>query len=209
MILENYYCCFADAVPIKICDHILSYANYLKNKNKEKLAFIQNISEETINKNPEMKNNLFKNRNSNVIWMNEPWIYKEIQPFVIEANKKCNWNFDWEWSEELQFTKYGPGQFYNWHQDSFKENKIINGKIMNRKLSVTLSLSNYNEYEGGQLEFDFLNKGRGISNVNICEEVKTKGSLVVFPSFLWHRVTPVTKGIRYSLVMWNNGISWK
>jgi len=209
MILENYYCCFVDAVPIKICDHILNYATYLKNKNKEKLGFIQNISEETINKNPEIKNSLFKNRNSNVIWMNEPWIYKEIQPFVIEANKKCNWNFDWEWSEELQFTKYGPGQFYNWHQDSFEKNKNRNGKIMNRKLSVTLSLSNYDEYEGGQLEFDFLNKGRGVSNINICKEVKTKGSLVVFPSFLWHRVTPVTKGIRYSLVMWNNGISWK
>ena len=60
------------------------------------------------------------------------------------------------------------------------------------------------EYEGGELEFDFLNKGRG-SNIRVCKEVKTKGSLVVFPSFLWHRVTPVIRGTRYSLVIWSTG----
>jgi PKHD-type hydroxylase len=71
---------------------------------------------------------------------------------------------------------------------------------------VTLSLSDEKDYKGGELEFDFRNldpdKKR---NTAICKEIKPKGSLVIFPSFVWHRVRPVTKGSRYSLVIWNLG----
>jgi hypothetical protein len=74
-----------------------------------------------IDKDPIARNRLLNARNSNVTWMDDTWIYKEIQPFVEEANKKCNWNFNWEFSEKLQFTKYSVGQFYTWHQDSFQE----------------------------------------------------------------------------------------
>jgi PKHD-type hydroxylase len=79
------------------------------------------------------------------------------------------------------------------------------GKI--RKLSVTVSLSDSNDYKGGELEFDFRNGEHGkISNIVECKEIKSKGSLVVFPSFVWHRVKPVTKGTRYSLVIWHCGL---
>ena len=75
-----------------------------------------------------------------------------------------------------------------------------------RKLSVTVSLSDEEEYKGGELEFDFRNldpdKKR---NIYKCKEILPKGSLVVFPSFVWHRVCPVKKGSRYSLVIWNLG----
>jgi len=83
-----------------------------------------------------------------------------------------------------------------------------NGKI--RKLSVTVSLSDNKDYKGGELQF-YLNspKLKEKDKIKICEEVKTQGSIVVFPSHLWHRVTPVTKGTRYSLVMWNLGLPWK
>jgi PKHD-type hydroxylase len=89
-------------------------------------------------------------------------------------------------------------------------NDPLHGKI--RKLSVTISLSDPKTYKGGELEFDFRNKDNsknGVSNIQECKEIKRKGSVVVFPSHLWHRVKPVTKGIRYSLVVWNLGEPFK
>ena len=69
---------------------------------------------------------------------------------------------------------------------------------------MTLSLSNPNDYEGGNLEFDFRDNEEG-SQPRVCKEIRKKGSIIVFPSFVWHRVTPVTKGLRHSLVCWNIG----
>ena len=93
---------------------------------------------------------------------------------------------------------------------SQKDEKDLNtyGKI--RKLSVTVSLSDPSEYKGGELEFDFRNldpdKKR---NVRKCKEILPKGSIVIFPSFCWHRVCPVKSGTRYSLVVWNLGRPYK
>ena len=81
------------------------------------------------------------------------------------------------------------------------------GKI--RKLSMTCQLTDGSEYKGGELEFDFRNYDphmRDESKHRIqCKEILPKGSIIVFPSFVWHRVKPVTSGTRYSLVVWNLG----
>jgi PKHD-type hydroxylase len=59
---------------------------------------------------------LKKKRNSNIVWLNDKWIYKEIHPYVHEANKLAGWNFDWNFSESCQFTKYKlKSAFYDWH----------------------------------------------------------------------------------------------
>ena len=76
------------------------------------------------------------------------------------------------------------------------------GKI--RKLSVTVSLSDEKDYTGGELEFQFRNMDNP-KVTRVCKEILPKGSVVVFPSFVWHRVKPIKKGVRYSLVMWNLG----
>ena len=108
-----------------------------------------------------------------------------------------------------QFTKYNKGQYYDWHCDSWeraydKPGTPSHGKT--RKLSVTLSLSDEKDYKGGELEFDFRNMDPDKKrNTGICKEIRPKGSLVVFPSFVWHRVRPVKKGSRYSLVIWSLG----
>jgi len=134
--------------------------------------------------------------------------YKEIHPFIADGNVNAGWNHQWDWSEACQFTEYKKGQFYDWHSDSnakpydVEENLNSHGKI--RKLSMTLSLTDPDEYEGGDLEFDFRDTDIG-SQPRICEEVRPKGSIIVFPSFIWHRVKPVTKGIRHSLVCWSLG----
>ena len=103
---------------------------------------------------------------------------------------------------------YNLNQFYDWHCDShpepYRSNDDFNGKI--RKLSVTLSLSDPNDYEGGELEFCVGGRSpKERRQIEACKGILPKGSLVVFPSFLYHRVQPVTSGKRYSLVIWNCG----
>ena len=78
---------------------------------------------------------------------------------------------------------------------------------------MTCQLTDGSEYEGGELEFDFRNYDPHMrdeaKHLKQAEEILPKGSIIVFPSFVWHRVKPVTKGTRYSLVMWNLGYPFK
>ena len=123
----------------------------------------------------------------------------------------AGWNFEWSRAENCQFTKYKLNQYYDWHCDSWdkpydKPNTEDHGKI--RKLSMTCQLVDGSEYEGGELEF----QARNLDDPNstqLCTEIMPKGSIVVFPSFVWHRVKPVTSGTRYSLVVWHLGEPFK
>ena len=155
---------------------------------------------------------LFKKRDSNILWLNEVWIKKELEYYVHRANKLAGWNFDIVDSEPCQFTIYNEGQYYGWHTDSsgvYYEARNKNGLI--RKLSVTVSLSHPHEYEGGTLEFDTRSQDKPDSKSEIikCKQILPKGSICVFPSFTYHRVSPVTKGRRLSLVQWNLGPEWR
>ena len=82
-----------------------------------------------------------------------------------------------------------------------------------RKLSITCQLTDGSEYTGGELEFDFRNYDphmRDESKHRVqCKEILPIGSIIVFPSFVWHRVNPVTRGTRYSLVIWNLGLPFR
>ena len=179
MNLKWYYWYFKSAIPEKICDDIVRYG---KEQDKE-IATTGNNNKKEITE-VQLKN-IQKKRKSDVVWMSDRWIYNEIQPYIYKANENAGWNFEWDRSEPCQFTEY---------------------KL--RKLSMTVSLTNPEEYEGGDLEFDFRNTDEG-SQPRICEEIRKKGSVIVFPSFVWHRVKPVTKGTRHSLVCWNLGYPYK
>ena len=76
-----------------------------------------------------------------------------------------------------------------------------NGKI--RKLSMTVALVDGSDYEGGEFEINMSTPEK--ENIHVVKESKIKGSVVIFPSFVWHRVKPVTGGTRYSLVNWHQG----
>ena len=103
---------------------------------------------------------------------------------------------------------------YNWHIDSLPEPYTNEGPLQGkiRKLSGVLVLSDPKEYKGGDLEFQFqtedpqFNKQR---QVKVAKEVAPKGSIIIFPSFVWHRVKPVTQGVRYSLTTWHCGWPFK
>ena len=209
MNLTNYYWYFQSAIPARICDEIIRYGK----QRKDQVAVTGGFSESK-KLNPQQVKDLKKKRDSNIVWLNERWIYREIHPYVHVANKNAGWNFQWDYSENCQFTKYNKGQYYGWHCDGWdkpyqrRADDPGTGKI--RKLSVTVSLSDEKDYTGGELEFDFRNLDPDKKpNIKKCKEILPKGSLVVFPADLWHRVCPVKKGTRYSLVMWSLGWPFK
>jgi PKHD-type hydroxylase len=213
MNLTNYYYYFQSALSPKLCDEILDYGK----QHQAEMAVTGGYSTQNGKISKKDINNMQKKRKSDIVWMNDRWIYKEIHPYIHEANAKAGWNFEWDWSESCQFTKYGVGQYYGWHCDSWDkpydkpDDLNSHGKI--RKLSVTISLNDPTEYVGGNLEFDFRNQVDWERNkkkaIKSCEEIRPRGSIIIFPSFVWHRVAPVTSGTRYSLVIWNLGRPFK
>jgi PKHD-type hydroxylase len=212
MNLNYYYWYFKSALSKKFCKDIIELS-----KTKQKEIAITGEQKKVLDKNKNLSkkdlNNLKKKRDSNIVWMNDPWIYNEIYPYIHEANKNSGWNFQFDYSESCQFTKYGKDQHYDWHCDSW-DNPYNNPKDLNfhnkiRKLSVTCSLSDQKDYKGGELEFDFRNKENGKPVIKTCKEILPIGSICVFPSFVWHRVRPVISGTRYSLVIWNLGYPFK
>jgi len=211
MNLFNYFWCFKSALTPKFCDEVIKYAL----AQKETMA-LTGVQRRDRNLNKEEVKNLKYKRNSDLVWLSDPWIYREIHPYVQQANKNAGWNFNWDWSESCQFTKYKQGQYYDWHCDSWEKGydepkTFSHGKI--RKLSMTCQLTDGSEYSGGELEFDFRqydppqrDESKHLKKVT---EILPKGSIIVFPSFVWHRVKPVTKGTRYSLVVWHLGYPFK
>jgi PKHD-type hydroxylase len=206
MNLLNYYWYFSGALTPKFCDEVIKYAN----SQKEVMARTGGYGDREL-KEDEVKN-MQRKRKSDLVWLNDTWIYKELHPYVHEANRLSGWNFDWDRSESCQFTKYKLNQYYDWHCDSWdkpydKPDTPDHGKI--RKLSMTCQLTDGSEYTGGELEFDFRNYDPHmrdeLKHRIQCKQILPKGSIIIFPSFVWHRVKPVTSGTRYSLVVWHLG----
>ena len=210
MNLSNYFWYFKSALTPRFCDVVVKYA-----LGKKEIMGVtrgssndRNLAEKPLTKE-EVRNLKYK-RDSDLVWLGDTWIYKEIHPFVHQANKNAGWNFQWDHSDLCQFTKYKLNQYYDWHNDS-GEKIPPHGKI--RKLSMTCQLTDGSEYSGGELEFDFRQYDppqRDESKHLIkTTAILPKGSIIVFPSFVWHRVKPVTKGVRYSLVVWHLGYPFK
>jgi len=208
MNLEHYYWYFKSALTPEQCNKIID----LGIKTKSALGTVGGIKIKNYKKiSKEEKNQLIKIRKSNVAWLEDKWLYELITPYVTIANKNANWNFQVDWFENIQFTIYKKSQFYDWHQDCWDKpyempNPNYNGKI--RKISATIQLSDPKDYKGGELVFDFRNKTNKSSNILKPKELLPQGTIVVFPSHIHHKVTPVTKGTRYSLVLWSLGNPW-
>ena len=140
-----------------------------------------------------------KKRDTTVSWIpfkDMPEMYRDIEKTMLQANNN-HFGFDgMRLTEIAQFTHYLTGGFYDWHMD----NDIL-GKFQPpvRKISMTLLLSDPATFEGGELEF--MSKGK-------TAKLK-QGQAIFFASWLQHRVKPVTKGERKSLVMWFGGPPFK
>ena len=152
-----------------------------------------------------------KSRISDISWTNEQWVIDLIWPYMLRANEGAGWNYDITAVESMQITKYKTGSFYGWHKDGGSDclsvynnpdNKFMHGNV--RKLSMTILLNG--NYQGGEFQFASNNK---LENTVETPDFKNAGSVIVFPSFIEHQVTPVTKGTRYSLVAWFVGPPFK
>jgi len=133
-------------------------------------------------------------RCSLVHWLDaDDLLNRAITSFMVEANEKF-FKYNMTGSETIQFATYKAGGKYDWHKD------VISGTAETlRKLSTTVQLSNSADYEGGKLEL--FNGDKSPEDLKIMKQ----GSVIVFDSLDWHRLTPVTKGIRYSLAQWSYG----
>jgi PKHD-type hydroxylase len=135
-------------------------------------------------------------RVTRVAWLDRgpeiEWLYARIEQAVLELNNQF-YKYDlYGLVENFQYTVYdgAEGGHYDWHCDT-------GNTVEPRKISLTLQLSEPSAYEGGDL---LLEAGAGPFRAH-----KGRGTLVAFPSYMMHRVTPVTSGTRKSLVIWVAG----
>tara|TARA_R100000231_G_scaffold3782_1_gene6594 strand:- start:3 stop:542 length:540 start_codon:yes stop_codon:yes gene_type:complete len=131
-------------------------------------------------------------RRSKIKWLSfsedTEWIYQKLVHAMAEANSE-EFGFDWTGATEaIQFTTYDSGDkgHYDWHMD-------VTPSHQTRKISAVVLLND--DYEGGKLEIDGKN----------LDETVGAGNLIIFPSYMLHKVQEVTKGTRNSLVVWGIG----
>lgn len=127
------------------------------------------------------------------------WLYQKTSTYLRRINGEF-YRFDVDGMYELlQYTVYESEKdsFYNWHQDI----GVYSTNSVTRKLSMSILLSDPATFEGGDLEIWGAN--------GIVQAPRELGQVVVFPSYNLHRVTPVTKGIRKSLVIWFGGPAFR
>ena len=128
--------------------------------------------------------------------------------FLREANR-IQFNYDLKYFQAIQFAEYKNGGFFDWHQDDAGRSEA--NEI--RKLSLSLILSDPDTFKGGELQFFNGNRPiqdmENITGEQIHNDIQAQGSVIVFDSRDWHRVTPVTDGVRYSIVCWCIGANFK
>ena len=135
-----------------------------------------------------------KSRRALIHWVDkESMLTRMVMSFMTEANERF-FGYKIDGSEAVQFGKYDEGGKYDWHTDTHNASDQTL-----RKLSTIVQLSNPDNYEGG--EFQFFN---GVEEPEDLK-IKSQGSVIVFDSRDWHRLTPITSGVRYSLAQWSQG----
>jgi PKHD-type hydroxylase len=135
-------------------------------------------------------------RDNKILWIRDNSITSYIYGLAQVANRN-HFGFNISVIPEVQWAQYSQDGHFDWHVD-------VDWKgphAYDRKVSISIQLSDSDEYTGGDLEFedvDFPDK----------ELIRKKGTAIVFPSYIRHRVTPVTSGVRRSLVAWAEGPKW-
>ena len=143
------------------------------------------------------------NRKSHVTFIQDKDIESEITKVVNEANEKASWNFLLKEFEPFQYTIYNVRDHYDWHVDThFK--KYNNNLI--RKISFTICLND--NYEGGDFEICIPHPYHNKNKYFRFRKVFKQGTIIIFPSHIWHKVHPVISGTRKVLVGWVVGKSF-
>ena len=140
-------------------------------------------------------------RTSDIKWINKEneqssFIADILWSYAKEANRNA-FGFDVDYFSEIQYTTYfgSEGGKYEWHHDTFWGND----SKYDRKITVVIQMSDPEDYEGGVFELDGQYEGPNL------QDLQRRGTVLVFPSFIPHRVTEVTKGVRKTLITWVEG----
>lgn len=187
--MKNLWEVWPEALSEQYCDYIIE-------KSKRHLPQEATVGFENNNREDS------EYRSSTIRWLDVLGSDHDIATTLLRYAQKSNRNnfgFDIGMMNEIQFTEYhgNKNDKYGWHYDTYWENTAP----YDRKLSISVQLSSPYEYEGG--EFQFFNMP------SPGEDWNKRGSILIFPSFFWHQVLPVTKGTRLSLVTWIDGPKWR
>lgn len=186
---EHPFVTWKDGFTNEEVDQLIAYCNTLK---FEKATVGGGEENETVT----------RIRESKVAWIDNTqesgWIYDRMAYIARNLNGQF-YKFDlYGFSEHMQFTVYEEDSngHYTWHVDCG-----VGSSTPPRKLSLVVQLTDPEEYEGGDLEI--------FTSEEPTKVEKKKGMIAAFPSYALHRVTPVTKGTRRSLVVWVTGPAFK
>lgn len=202
--MANYL--FAPAPTFGISEHpFVTWENAFSEEDLVKIIAYgdqQTLSKATVGGAKE-EDDIAEIRKSKVAWIGlnpeTQWIYDRLAYIARQLNGQF-YKFDlYGFSEDIQYTTYNSDDsgHYTWHLDA----GISDNGSPPRKLSLVLQLTDPTEYEGGDLEL--------FSSANPTQVVKQRGLVAAFPSYMLHRVSPVTKGTRKTLVVWVCGPSFK
>ena len=185
--MNSWYLVLDAKLPKDVCDDLI---NLYKSNESQKAK----IGNKSVTRDKQY-------RETNVVGLpygsNEHKAISElINPYVYMANRE-SFGFALNNVSEFQLAEYSKGHFYKEHMDC-----VMNGIASQRKLSVTVQLSEPKDYEGGEFLFS---KDIGTPDQNIMKE---QGRIVIFSSFVYHEIKPITSGKRYSLVGWYEGNHW-
>jgi PKHD-type hydroxylase len=137
-------------------------------------------------------------RNSDISWLHpnpqSQWVFDKFGYLLGQVNHDA-FMYDIDGFESFQYTKYNKEQHYDWHFDVHTEYLL-----WERKISAVIILSDPKEYSGGELEVMNI----GSPEKTYCQR-PNKGDVIFFASWMPHRVRPVKKGLRRSLVAWVMG----
>ena len=206
MIRKNDWITFPNGLAEDACDKLIRQA-------EDKL---ESADEETHDRPLE---NLEDSKKTDIVWTEDQWIYDAVWKYMVQANENAEWKYEISAADRMQLARYKKGMFYNWHSDSRADaynnpaNKLTLGRI--RKLTMTCILND--DFEGGEFQmikydhFTPLKRESWIDQFpdnHISTVEYKKGTIIVYPSDIFHRVKPVTKGIRYSLSLWFLGLPY-
>lgn len=183
--LKHLYWLWDSVLSKEFCDLVIKETDWSKKQKG------------TVNQSGNFKVNE-KLRITNVVWVDSMSpIGCVALTYINSANSQAGWNYNLNVMEQIQIGQYKKSGHYDWHPDIAMPDQ----NNIQRKLSISIQLNDPAEYKGGNFEFKELSEK---------EQPKLlKGSVLVFPSFLHHRVTPIISGTRYSAVTWVDGPAFK
>lgn len=184
-----------DILTEKECHDIIELGKNIGDKTDDIVVIDQQSS---VNKNI---------RNTELYFFSDENTYQKIIPHINAINQRSGWNYSYNRIEPLQLGIYNENGHYDWHSDDScypygEEAGLFKG--LYRKLSFSILLGG--DFEGGNFE---IVKNMAVKNPEVDSIKLVPGRMILFPSFTPHRVAPVTKGTRISLVGWICGEPWR